>query len=167
MPPRQRPPDPKGVVQLTLDEALKLPPAPPAPKGAPDHGVHRPLPKKRHSATFEVTVGGMKLFVTTSEYEDGTLGEIFIDVAKEGSAMRGLLNSFAILFSKALQHGTRLRELVETFLHTKFPPSGIVRGHPKIKHATSIPDFIAQLLAIEYLGWKEAPKRRELYLDED
>jgi ribonucleoside-diphosphate reductase alpha chain len=96
--------------------------------------------------------------VTCGEYEDGALGEISIDVAKEGSSVRGLLSCFAVVFSEALQHGTKLESLVERFLHTRFEPAGQVHGHALIKYATSIPDYVAQLVAVEYLGRKELAK---------
>jgi len=91
------------------------------------------------------------LFLRTGEYNDGTLGEIFIDMAKEGATMRSMLNCFAIPISIGLQYGVPLEEYVEKFVFTRFEPSGMV-DHPNIKSATSIIDFIFRSLAYEYLG---------------
>lgn len=140
-------------------ELLFLPPLPPTPKGAPNHGTLRPLPARRKSQTFEARVGGLKVYVTCGEYADGQLGEIAIDVAKEGSSVRGLLSCFAVAFSEAIQHGTKLDSLIERFLHTRFDPSGVVEGHPLIQFATSIPDYLAQLLGVEYLDREDLAKR--------
>lgn len=111
----------------------------------------RRLPKKRHGFVREAYVGGHKVYLRTGEYEDGTLGEIFIDMYKEGASFRGLLNSFAILVSKALQYGIPLDELVDTFTFTRFEPSGIVMGHESIKASTSILDYVFRSLGADYL----------------
>jgi ribonucleoside-diphosphate reductase alpha chain len=108
------------------------------------------LPAKRRGYTFKAKVGGQPLFVRTGEYSDGTLGEVFIDMAKEGATMRSLTNSFAIAISIGLQYGVPLDEYVDKFTFTRFEPAGIV-DHPNIKSATSILDFIFRLLAYEYL----------------
>src|SRR5690606_18680237 len=100
--------------------------------------------------TIKGKVGGQPLFLRTGEYGDGTLGEIFIDMAKEGATMRSLLNSFAISVSVGLQYGVPLEEFVEKFTFTRFEPSGIV-DHPNIKTATSVLDYLFRLLAYEYL----------------
>jgi ribonucleoside-diphosphate reductase alpha chain len=109
------------------------------------------LPAKRRGYTFKGKVGGQPLFLRTGEYSDTTLGEIFIDMAKEGATMRSLLNSFAIAISVGLQYGVPLEEYVDKFTFTRFEPSGIV-DHPNIKNATSVLDYIFRLLAYEYLG---------------
>ncbi|NCX96067.1 MAG: vitamin B12-dependent ribonucleotide reductase, partial [Chitinophagia bacterium] len=109
------------------------------------------LPFKRKGYTIKAKVGGQALFLRTGEYSDGTLGEIFIDMAKEGATMRSLLNSFAIAISVGLQYGVPLEEFVEKFTFTRFEPSGPV-DHPNIKYATSVLDYIFRLLAWEYLG---------------
>lgn len=114
--------------------------------------VRHKLPKKRHGHIREALVGGHKVFLRTGEYEDGSLGEIFIDMYKEGASFRGLLNSFAILASKALQYGVPLDELVDTFTFTRFEPSGMVGGHEAIKNATSILDFVFRSLGYDYLN---------------
>ena len=112
----------------------------------------RPLPPKRRGFTYEGRVGGQKVYLRTGEYEDGTLGEIFVDVAKEGAAFRSLMNCFAIAISKGLQYGVPLEEFVDTFTFQRFEPQGIVEGHPNIKMATSIIDYIFRVLGYEYLG---------------
>ncbi len=112
----------------------------------------RRLPKKRHGFVREAYVGGHKVYLRTGEYEDGTLGEIFIDMYKEGASFKGLLNCFAVLASKALQYGIPLEELVDTFTFTRFEPSGPVEGHEAIKYATSVLDYVFRSLAYDYLG---------------
>ncbi len=108
------------------------------------------LPAKRSGFTFKAKVGGQPLFLRTGQYNDGTLGEIFLDMAKEGATMRSLMNSFAIAISVGLQYGVPLEEYVDKFTFTRFEPSGVV-DHPNIKQATSVLDFIFRLLAYEYL----------------
>ncbi len=108
------------------------------------------LPARRRGYTIKGKVGGQALFLRTGEYGDGTLGEIFIDMAKEGATMRSLLNSFAIAVSVGLQYGVPLEEYVDKFIFTRFEPAGIV-DHPNIKSATSVLDYIFRVLAYEYL----------------
>jgi len=115
------------------------------------HGERRKLPAKRSGITVEAAVGGQKLFLRTGEYPDGTLGEIFIDMFKEGAAYRSILNSFAVAVSFALQHGVPLEKLVEKFTFTRFEPAGATT-HPNVKFSTSILDFIFRVLGMEYLG---------------
>lgn len=110
------------------------------------------LPKKRHGHIREALVGGHKVYLRTGEYDDGSLGEIFIDMYKEGAAFRGLLNSFAILASKALQYGIPLEELVDSFTFTRFEPAGFVDGHEAIRSATSILDYVFRSLGYDYLN---------------
>ena len=112
----------------------------------------RRLPKRRHGFVREATVGGHKVFLRTGEYEDGTVGEIFIDMYKEGASFKGLLNCFAVLASKALQYGMPLEKMVDTFTFTRFEPSGPVYGHEAIKNATSIIDYVFRAIGYEYLG---------------
>ena len=111
----------------------------------------RTLPAKRRGFTQKAKINGQTLFVRTGEYSDGTLGEIFIDMAKEGATMRSMLNCFAIAISIGLQYGVPLEEFVEKFVFTRFEPSGMVE-HPNIKSTTSIIDFMFRSLAYEYLG---------------
>lgn len=108
------------------------------------------LPAKRRGYTIKGKVGGQAIFLRTGEYGDGTLGEIFVDMAKEGATMRSLLNSFAIAISVGLQYGVPLEEYVDKFTFSRFEPSGMVE-HPNIKSATSVLDYIFRLLAYEYL----------------
>lgn len=111
----------------------------------------RTLPAKRRGFTQKAKINGQAIFLRTGEYSDGTLGEIFVDLAKEGSTLRSLMNCFAIAVSVGLQYGVPLEEYVEKFIFTKFEPSGMV-DHPNIKSTTSIVDFVFRCLAYEYLG---------------
>jgi ribonucleoside-diphosphate reductase alpha chain len=111
----------------------------------------RRLPKRRHGYVREATVGGHKVYIRTGDFDDGSLGEIFIDMYKEGASFKGLLNCFAVLTSKALQYGVPLDELVDTFTFTRFEPAGFVEGHEAIKNATSILDYIFRTLGYDYL----------------
>ncbi|MGN6601626.1 MAG: vitamin B12-dependent ribonucleotide reductase [Ginsengibacter sp.] len=111
----------------------------------------RTLPAKRRGFTQKAKINGQAIFLRTGEYSDGTLGEIFIDMAKEGATMRSMLNCFAIAISIGLQYGVPLEEFVEKFVFTRFEPSGMVE-HPNIKTTTSIIDFMFRSLAYEYLG---------------
>ncbi len=111
----------------------------------------RTLPAKRRGFTQKAKINGQALFLRTGEYGDGTVGEIFIDMAKEGATMRSMLNCFAISISIGLQYGVPLEEFVEKFVFTRFEPCGMV-DHPNIKTTTSIVDFIFRALAYEYLG---------------
>ena len=114
-------------------------------------GTRVRLPKKRRGFTQEARVGGHKIFLRTGEYEDGTLGEIFIDMHKEGAAFRSLMNCFAMSVSVGLQYGVPLETYVEQFTFTRFEPQGSVEGHPNVKFATSIVDYIFRVLGVEYL----------------
>ncbi len=111
----------------------------------------RTLPAKRRGFTQKAKINGQAIFLRTGEYNDGTLGEIFIDMAKEGATMRSMSNCFAIAISIGLQYGVPLEEYVEKFVFTKFDPAGFVE-HPNIKSTTSIVDFIFRALGYEYLG---------------
>ncbi|MFB6455620.1 vitamin B12-dependent ribonucleotide reductase [Chitinophaga sp. Hz27] len=112
---------------------------------------HKTLPGKRGGFTQKGQVGGQTIFLRTGEYNDGTLGEIFIDLAKEGSTLRSLMNCFAIAVSVGLQYGVPLEEFVDKFVFTRFEPAGMV-DHPNIKTATSLVDYIFRVLGYEYLG---------------
>ncbi len=122
---------------------------------AAGHGPKRyRLPKKRCGFTQEARISGHKVYLRTGEYEDGTLGEIFIDMHKEGAALRSMMNCFAIALSLGLQYGVPLKEFVDVFTFTRFEPQGPV-DHPNIKMSTSVIDYIFRLLALEYLGMTE------------
>lgn len=114
---------------------------------------HR-LPKRRRGFTQEAKVAGHAVIVTTGEYEDGSLGEIFIDMHKEGAAFRSLMNCFAILVSLCLQHGVPLGLLVKRFSGTRFEPSGPVSGHERIESASSVVDYVFRALEGAYLEGK-------------
>src|SRR5678810_1088654 len=111
----------------------------------------RTLPAKRRGYTQKAKINGQAIFLRTGEYSDGTLGEIFIDMAKEGATMRSMSNCFAIAISIGLQYGVPLEEFVDKFAFTRFDPAGFVE-HPNIKSTTSIVDFIFRVLGYEYLG---------------
>ncbi|NML73889.1 vitamin B12-dependent ribonucleotide reductase [Rhizobium sp. S-51] len=110
------------------------------------------LPNRRQGYTQKATVGGHKVYLRTGEFGDGRLGEIFIDMHKEGAAFRAMMNNFAIAISLGLQYGVPLEEYVEAFTFTKFEPAGMVQGNDAIKNATSILDYVFRELAVSYLG---------------
>src|SRR5207248_7548976 len=112
----------------------------------------RRLPDRRAGYTQKARIGNHKIYLRTGEYQDGTLGEIFLDMHKEGAAFRSMTNCFAIAVSLGLQHGVPLEEYVDAFLFTRFEPNGVVQGNPYIKMSTSIIDYIFRELAITYLG---------------
>jgi ribonucleoside-diphosphate reductase alpha chain len=110
------------------------------------------LPQRRKGYTQKANVGGHKVYLRTGEYEDGRVGEIFVDMHKEGAAFRSLMNNFAIAISIGLQYGVPLEEFVEAYTFTRFEPSGMVEGNDAIKMSTSVLDYIFRELAISYLG---------------
>jgi ribonucleoside-diphosphate reductase alpha chain len=109
------------------------------------------MPDRRKGYTQKAVVGGHKVYLRTGEYDDGRIGEIFIDMHKEGAALRSLLNNFAIAVSLGLQYGVPLEEYVDAFTFTRFEPSGPVQGNDSIKYATSILDYVFRELAVSYL----------------
>ena len=135
----------KGVKEVQERIIEKIVPSP----------LRKKLPKKRHGYVREAYVAGHKVFLRTGEYEDGSIGEIFIDMYKEGASFKGLMNCFAVLASKALQYGIPLEELVDSFTFTRFEPAGAVQGHEAIKNATSILDYVFRTLGYDYLGQKD------------
>ena len=112
----------------------------------------RKLPHRRKGYTQKASINKHKVYLRTGEYMDGSIGEIFIDMHKEGAAFRSLMNNFAIAVSIALQYGVPLEEFVEAFTFTRFEPSGQVYGNTEIKFSTSVLDYIFKELAISYLG---------------
>ena len=118
------------------------------------------LPHRRKGYTQKASINNHKVYLRTGEYMDGTLGEIFIDMHKEGAAFRSLMNNFAIAVSIGLQYGVPLEEFVEAFTFTKFEPSGEVKGNTEIKFSTSILDYIFKELAISYLGRDDLSNER-------
>ncbi len=149
-------------ITLTLatidDEAPEAPIAAPAATmttltlETPPSERRRRLPERRKGYIQKSTVGGHKVYLHTGEYDDGELGEIFIDLHKEGAAFRSLMNNFAISISIGLQYGVPLEEYVDAFLFTRFEPAGEVKGNETIRQATSILDYIFRELAVSYLG---------------
>lgn len=148
--------------------AAPAPVAAPAPAAKEERSEHGPLfsksvffgptaarrfrlPQRRRGFTQEARIGGHKVFLRTGEFDDGQLGEIFIDMHKEGASFRSLMNCFAIAVSMGLQHGVPLEEFVDQFTFTRFEPQGNVEGHPNVKMATSIVDYIFRSLGVEYL----------------
>lgn len=111
----------------------------------------RRLPHRRKGYTQKASVGGHKVYLRTGEYVDGSLGEIFLDMHREGAAFRSLMNCFAIAISLGLQHGVPLEEFVDAFLFTRFEPNGRVEGNRRIQRSTSVIDYIFRELAISYL----------------
>jgi ribonucleoside-diphosphate reductase alpha chain len=124
----------------------ELPGMPASPRG-----IRRSLPNRRSGYTQKAKIGGHSVFVRTGEYDDGCLGEIFLDMQKEGAAFRSIMNSFAIAVSLGLQYGVPLEEYVDAFTFTRFEPNGMVQGHDYIKMSTSVLDYIFRDLAIAYL----------------
>ena len=112
------------------------------------------LPRKRDGFTQEARIAGQKVYLRTGEYQDGTLGEIFVDLAKEGAAFRSMMNCFAISVSLGLQYGVPLKEFIDVFTFSRFEPQGPV-DHPNIKMCTSIVDYLFRVLALEYMGQTE------------
>lgn len=127
-------------VEHLIQQALLLAPA-----------RRRNLPQKRPGFTLEIEISGQKFYLRTGEYEDGRLGEIFLDMHKEGATLRSLLNCFAIAVSVGLQYGVPLEEFVRKFTFTRFEPAGIT-NHPNIRQATSVVDLVFRVLGMEYLG---------------
>jgi len=120
--------------------------------GSLKYGDRKPLPPRRRGYTQKAVVSGHTVFLRTGEYNDGTLGEIAVDMHKEGAAFRALLNHFAMAVTIGLQYGVPLDEFVDTFMFTRFEPSGVVEGNDAVLVATSIVDYLFRELAISYLG---------------
>jgi ribonucleoside-diphosphate reductase alpha chain len=162
--------------------ALVLPPeaeAPARPAPAPEPAprvveriveverarARRKLPDRRKGYIQKAAVGGHKVYLHTGEYDDGELGEIFIDMHKEGAAFRSLMNNFAIAISIGLQYGVPLEEFVEAFVYTRFEPAGPVTGNDTIRSATSILDYIFRELGVSYLDRQDLADPGELNAD--
>jgi ribonucleoside-diphosphate reductase alpha chain len=148
---------PRPAAHLAMHDTLaplvaQMPERPSAPM-PPRHASRREaLPARRSGYTQKVSVGGHKLFLSTGEYANGRLGEIFVALHKEGSAFRGLMDAFAIAVSIGLQHGVNLEDYVEAFTFTRFGPAGAVEGDPAVLQATSMIDYVFRNLAVNYLG---------------
>ncbi len=165
---RLRPTAAPADLKLMLPELVEARPAPaqtPAAAPVPEPRIvervverdraRRKLPDRRKGYIQKAAVGGHKVYIHTGEYEDGELGEIFIDMHKEGAAFRSLMNNFAIAISIGLQYGVPLDEFVDAFVFTRFEPSGRVTGNDSIRSATSILDYIFRELGVSYLGRSE------------
>lgn len=139
-----------SMAERAARESPELPGMPLSPRG-----IRRSLPNRRAGYTQKAKIAGHSVFVRTGEYDDGSLGEIFLDMHKEGAAFRSILNSFAIAVSLGLQYGVPLEEYVDAFTFTRFEPNGMVQGHDYIKMSTSVLDFIFRDLAISYLDRRE------------
>ena len=134
-------------------------PARPEPVPHPAHAARRwELPARRAGYTQKAVVGGHRVYLRTGEYDDGTLGEVFIALHKEGAAFRGLMDNFAVAVSLGLQHGVPLEAYVEAFTFTRFGPAGAVEGDPAVAHATSLLDYTFRHLAANYLGRRDIPE---------
>jgi ribonucleoside-diphosphate reductase alpha chain len=134
----------------SIDQQILHPPTDPIFKQ-----FQKKLPKLRKGNIYALKIGRQKIFVTIGEYPDGTPGEVWVDIAKDGSTIAGLVKSYAKAISIAIQYGTPIDELIETFSHTNFPPNGMVENHPTIKQVSSIPDLIVRILAVDYFGREE------------
>jgi len=150
-----------AVDEIDADEVAQEAAAPASPSEQAERIVNewiarrRRLPFRRAGYTQKAVIGGHNVYLRTGEYEDGTLGEIFLDMHKEGAAFRSMMNCFAIAVSLGLQHGVPLEKYVDAFLFTRFEPNGMVQGNPYIKMTTSIIDYIFRELAVTYLGRNE------------
>tara|TARA_B100000674_G_scaffold155924_1_gene124432 strand:- start:2397 stop:3428 length:1032 start_codon:yes stop_codon:yes gene_type:complete len=132
-------------------------------------GTTRPrflLPERREGWTQEAKIAGHKVYLRTGEYPDGTLGEVFIDIAKEGATLKGVLGCFAIAVSKGLQYGVPLEEFVDTFTFQTFEPRGMVEGHENIKMSNSIVDYVFRALGLEYLNRTDIVQNPPKEIDE-
>ena len=144
--------DPLADTILKVEQGLDFPAAAPdRRKSANMRGLRKPLPNRRMGYTQKAKIGGHSIFIRTGEYEDGSLGEIFLDMHKEGAAFRSLLNGFAITVSLGLQYGVPLEEYVDAFIFNRFEPNGMVQGHDYVKMSTSVIDYVFRDLAISYL----------------
>ncbi len=139
------------ALEEDVEEGRPAPVSAPAPD-TPADVLRRRLPERRKGYIQKSVIGGHKVYLHTGEYDDGQLGEIFIDLHKEGAAFRSLMNNFAISISIGLQYGVPLEEYCDAFLFTRFEPAGEVKGNSAIRHATSILDYIFRELAVSYLG---------------
>ncbi|MDR2394599.1 MAG: adenosylcobalamin-dependent ribonucleoside-diphosphate reductase [Treponema sp.] len=143
--------DPLADTILALERTLKTPSRSGEGCKTSIRGLRKSLPNRRTGYTQKAKIGGHSIFIRTGEYDDGSLGEIFLDMHKEGAAFRSLLNSFAIAVSLGLQYGVPLEEYVDAFTFSRFEPNGLVQGHTYVKMATSVLDYIFRDLAISYL----------------
>jgi len=162
----ERRPAPLGLSLFDLPQATpdieprSAAPVQPETDAAPARPQRRKLPDRRKGYIQKAAVGGHKVYLHTGEYEDGEIGEIFIDMHKEGAAFRSLMNNFAIAISLGLQYGVPLEEFVDAFVYTRFEPSGAVTGNDSIRSATSILDYVFRELAVSYQGRNDLANAR-------
>lgn len=151
------------------DKAAKvdeiLPSVPALLESPPFKHTQRKLPKERRGITWALKLDDHKIYIRSGEYDDGTLGEVFVDIAKEGSTLGGLYGMWAKAVSLGLQYGVPLAEFVETFIHTKFEPNGGVKNHPTIKRSTSLVDLTMRVLGVRYAGRKDLQHVQDDVLD--
>jgi ribonucleoside-diphosphate reductase alpha chain len=172
---RVRRAEPPAEAVLDLPPAAEPPPPRAAREAPPEERIvervierdraRRKLPDRRKGYIQKAAVGGHKVYLHTGEYDDGELGEIFIDMHKEGAAFRSLMNNFAIAISIGLQYGVPLDEFVDAFVFTRFEPAGAVTGNDTVKSATSILDYIFRELGVSYLGRHDLATDEELHAD--
>jgi ribonucleoside-diphosphate reductase alpha chain len=143
--------DPLADTILMIEKGIEMPVPASVRKKANVRGIRKSLPNRRIGYTQKAKIGGHSIFIRTGEYEDGNLGEIFLDMHKEGAAFRSLLNGFAITVSLGLQYGVPLEEYVDAFTFSRFEPNGVVQGHDYVKMSTSVIDYVFRDLAISYL----------------
>jgi len=141
-----------SLAEEIAEDAIALPDLPALSEEPPARVRRTRLPDRRKGYIQKATVGGHKVYLHTGEFDDGSLGEIFIDMHKEGAAFRSLMNNFAISVSLGLQYGVPLEEYADAFVFTRFEPAGAVTGNDRITNATSILDYIFRELAVSYLG---------------
>jgi ribonucleoside-diphosphate reductase alpha chain len=155
-------PSPSAADHIAMHDAVApfvhAMPARPEPMRQPYTVRRRELPARRAGYTQKAGVGGHRLFLRTGEYDDGSLGEVFIALHKEGAAFRGLMDNFAVAVSLGLQHGVPLEAFVEAFTFTRFGPAGAVEGDPAVAQATSLLDYAFRHLAANYLGRRDLPE---------
>ncbi len=155
----------RAPVASDVQPAFERPAPPPVADDGPYVAVRQRLPDRRKGYIQKATVGGHKVYLHTGEFDDGELGEIFIDMHKEGAAFRSLMNNFAIAVSIGLQYGVPLEEFVDAFVFTRFEPAGEVTGNDSIRRATSILDYIFRELAVSYLGRDDLAETGHLSAD--
>jgi ribonucleoside-diphosphate reductase alpha chain len=143
--------DPLADTIIKVEKGLDMPVCTTERRKSNVRGMRKPLPNRRMGYTQKAKIGGHSIFIRTGEYEDGSLGEIFLDMHKEGAAFRSLLNGFAITVSLGLQYGVPLEEYVDAFTFSRFEPNGFVQGHDYVKSSTSVIDYVFRDLAISYL----------------
>jgi ribonucleoside-diphosphate reductase alpha chain len=153
--PQKRAPPPPVVTERVVEKIVER------------DRTRRKLPDRRKGYIQKAAVGGHKVYLHTGEYDDGQIGELFLDMHKEGAAFRSLMNNFAIAVSIGLQYGVPLDEFVDAFVYTRFEPAGEVTGNDSIKSATSILDYVFRELAVSYSGRQDLANADPAEFDAD